>query len=225
MNNDITIKRIPVTSFLEHFNDPSLFAVTMQSLNPKTKEFREGAKGCRFVAGFIKILHAKRHTPLKQDYGIPSLYPVGGHCVLRRSMFLDLGGLDPLFSPFYWEDTDLGYRAWKKGWKTVYAPDVEVFHDEQGTILGSHKKAFIQTVRYRNRLLFIWKNMDDKGLLAVHLCFLFLRMLFSWAWCDFKFYRYLTGALLKLPAALRARRRRIKRGEKADDKWLIRTFK
>jgi hypothetical protein len=33
-----------------------------------------------------------------------------------------LGGFDELFAPFCLEEGDLGYLAWKRGWKVVYQP-------------------------------------------------------------------------------------------------------
>ena len=57
--------------------------------------------------------------------------------------FLELGGFDRLLEPFYLEDTDLGYMAWKRGWKVLYQPRSVVYHEHRGTIgktlpRGSH---------------------------------------------------------------------------------------
>ena len=45
-----------------------------------------------------------------------TLFPVGAAFAVRRERFLELQGFDDLFSPFYYEDTDLGFRAWRRGW-------------------------------------------------------------------------------------------------------------
>ena len=55
-------------------------------------------------------------------------------CAFDRDKFLELGGFDPLLAPFYLEDTDLGYMAWKRGWKVLYQPRSVVFHEHRGTI-------------------------------------------------------------------------------------------
>ena len=82
---------------------------------------REGAKALSWKTGLPFILHAERDFPKKDSDGkIRSFYPVGGHCAIRKSMFLSLKGMDhKLFHPFYWEDTDLGCNAIKNGWKTI----------------------------------------------------------------------------------------------------------
>ena len=40
----------------------------------------------------------------------------------------------PCLQPFYLEDTDLGFMAWKRGWKVLYQPRSVVFHEHRGTI-------------------------------------------------------------------------------------------
>ena len=64
----------------------------------------------------------------------PTLFASGGHSAYRRDRFLEMGGFDPLFAPFYWEDVDLCYRAWKRGWKILFEPRSAVLHDHQSTI-------------------------------------------------------------------------------------------
>ena len=64
----------------------------------------------------------------------PCFYGGGGSCAFDRRKFLELGGFDALLAPFYLEDTDLGYMAWKRGWKVLYQPRSIVYHEHRGTI-------------------------------------------------------------------------------------------
>ena len=41
--------------------------------------------------------------------------------LVRRSMFLELGGFDETFF-MEWEDLDLCWRAWLRGWSTRLRP-------------------------------------------------------------------------------------------------------
>ncbi|MFC1707717.1 glycosyltransferase family 2 protein, partial [Planctomycetota bacterium] len=63
-----------------------------------------------------------------------TLFPSGGACALDRRRFLDLGGFDDLFHPFYYEDTDLGFRAWRRGWTCRVVPASRVTHCHTATI-------------------------------------------------------------------------------------------
>lgn len=57
-----------------------------------------------------------------------------GACLLvKRQLFQSLGGLDPLFYPAYYEDTDLCFAARKAGWRVLYQPASTVIHHEGGT--------------------------------------------------------------------------------------------
>lgn len=51
----------------------------------------------------------------------------GAFMMIRRPVFLDLGGFDEGFF-MYWEDADLCRRALAAGWKTMYEPAAEVVH-------------------------------------------------------------------------------------------------
>lgn len=89
-----------------------------------------------------------------------------------RGKILDVGCGDSLFRPFYSEDEDICYRAWKTGWLVLYEPKSVVFHQPQSTIGKAFKKGQIASIMRRNRFLFIWKNISDKKLLFKHLFFL-----------------------------------------------------
>ena len=92
------------------------------------------------------------------DPAVDDLYPCfyggGGSCAFDRAKFLELGGFDPLFAPFYLEDTDLGFMAWKRGWKVLYQPRSVVYHEHRGTIGRLFGEERIQAVLRKNYLLF-----------------------------------------------------------------------
>ena len=85
----------------------------------------------------------------------PTFYGGGGSTAYDRRKFLELGGFDELLAPFYVEDVDLGYMAWKRGWINMYAPDSVVYHEHRGTIGKHFSEAYIAAVVQKNRLLFV----------------------------------------------------------------------
>ena len=88
-----------------------------------------------------------------------------------RQKFLQLGGFDELLAPFYLEDTDIGYMAWKRGWKVLYQPRSVVYHEHRGTIGKRFSAAQIDLVLKKNFALFCWKNIHEWPRLGSHFFF------------------------------------------------------
>ena len=101
----------------------------------------------------------------------------GGSGIFRRDYWMTLGGMDEkLFSPFYWEDLDLGYRALKRGYRLLWDPDSRVLHEHESTI-GLLPKKYVDRIRERNQLIFIWKNITSPILIRKHIVGLLKRVL------------------------------------------------
>jgi GT2 family glycosyltransferase len=159
-NSDIAVTAGAFEPALRHFQSGDVFAVTLKATFPDGG-IREGAKAMAWKSGLPEIKHSPKDFPRPSADGrIVSFYPVGGHFAVRRSMFLQLGGYDAgLFDPFYWEDTDLGVRAMRRGWKTIYEPVSVVIHSHGHSTIKTHfdGKA-IAEIRNRNRVFFALKN-------------------------------------------------------------------
>jgi len=75
-----------------------------------------------------------------------------GHAFLmRREVFLEIGGFDPSFGRGYYEDTDLGRRLNLSGWQLGVHPDVHIQHDGGGSF--GRGPSYIKLVK-RNRALY-----------------------------------------------------------------------
>ena len=173
LNSDMRVDQGFLAPLLEGFADPRVFAVACQIFFSDAGKLREetGLTQGWWQDGGLRVRH--RIDPAV-DCLYPCFYGGGGSCAFRRSMFFELGGFDPLLAPFYLEDTDLGYLAWKRGWKVLYQPRSVVYHEHRGTIGKRFSEAYIQTVLKKNFLLFCWKNIHEWPRLASH-------FLFAWA--------------------------------------------
>jgi GT2 family glycosyltransferase len=146
------------------------------------------------------LFHHFKVTPTKinQNQINPSLWASGGQGIFDRAKWLELGGMDLIYHPFYWEDTDMGYRAWKRGWQVLWAPECQVTHDHKASVISSNfSDKSINYTAQRNQFLFVWKNISDSSFLWSHLLHLLYYL--------FKYPSPVFGALLLLPVALRAR--------------------
>jgi GT2 family glycosyltransferase len=57
-------------------------------------------------------------------------YCSGAFLLTPRETFLDMGGFDEAFQPFYYEDTDYCLRLGEQGLRVVYEPDAALLHYE-----------------------------------------------------------------------------------------------
>ena len=109
---------------------------------------------------------------------IPVAYAILGACLLRRSEFEP--GCDPIYEPFYWEDVDLGWAAWRDGRRVLYAPSSVVEHHHRGTIKSRVHEDLVRATIEKNRLLFQWKFLDTSKELHDHIAALYRWAVDAW---------------------------------------------
>jgi GT2 family glycosyltransferase len=170
LNSDMRVEPDFLQPLLDGFTDPGVFAVSCQIYFSDPARVREetGLTQGWWANGGIRVRHrADPHVTTL----FPCFYGGGGSCAFDKAKFLELGGFDHLFRPFYFEDTDLGYLAWKRGWKVLYQPKSVVYHEHRGTIGKSFGAGYIQSVVHKNSLLFSWKNIHSWRYLGSHFAF------------------------------------------------------
>lgn len=205
LNNDV----IPSPDFLapaiKHFDDERVFAV---SLHEKGYGYARGS----FSAGYIQLAMGEESKTVH-----PSFYVSGGSGIFRRSIWMELGGMDEkLLSPFYWEDIDLGYRAEKRGYINLWEPESKVTHNHESTI-GEFSKNYVQRIRERNQLLVIWKNIGSPALIRNHIIGVIRR--------TFRhpgYIRIVLMSLSRLGIAIRERKKEIRLSNLSDEAVFMR---
>jgi GT2 family glycosyltransferase/glycosyltransferase involved in cell wall biosynthesis len=207
LNSDMRVALDFLAPLLEGFGDDRVFAVSCQIFfrDPNKPREETGLTEGWWQDGGLKVGH--RIDAALSDV-FPCFYGGGGSCAFDRRKFLELGGFDDLLAPFYLEDTDLGYMAWKRGWKVLYQPRSIVYHEHRGTIGKRFSEAQIQAVLKKNYLLFCWKNIHEWRRLAAHFFFSFGGALLSVATRDVPGRANLDGwwrALRQLPGVIASR--------------------
>jgi len=205
LNNDVRPHKAFLAPLVQHFADESVFAVGALSVSEDNRAVREGVKVPYFKRGLLKFRNARETTS-----GVaPTFYAVGGHVAYRRDRFVELGGFDPVYSPLYWEDVDISYRAWKRGWRVLFEPQSRVIHEERGDFRSAHGHKPTAIVNHRNRFVFTWVNMTDPLYFYVyHLVPTLIRVMFGFLVMDFDYYRAFFGAVRSLPTVVRCRKQR-----------------
>ena len=172
LNNDMSVQKGFLAPLLEGFRDPRVFAVSSQIFFSDSSKRREetGLTQARWRNGRLSVGHV---TDDKVCDLFPTFYAGGGSSAYDRHKFITLGGFDSLWEPFYLEDTDISYNAWKHGWMVLYQPRSVVYHDHRGTIGRDFSSGFIRRTIEKNHLLFAWKNLHDWRLLSEHFGWLY----------------------------------------------------
>jgi GT2 family glycosyltransferase len=207
LNSDMRVAPDFLAPLLEGFRDPDVFAVSCQIFFSDPARVREetGLTQGWWQDGSLRVRH--RIDGAVSDL-FPCFYGGGGSCAFDRAKFLELGGFDELLAPFYLEDTDLGYLAWKRGWKVLYQPRSVVWHEHRGTIGKRFRDDQIQAVLKKNYLLFVWKNIHEFRRLASHFAFTWAGALLAVIFGDVPLrpnFAALWRAFVQLPGAVRSR--------------------
>jgi GT2 family glycosyltransferase len=133
---------------------PGLFCATAQI------RFPEGVR--REETG--KTVMAQAHPedfPIRCDEPLPGedlsyvLYGSGGCSLYDAARLRALGGVDQAYEPAYVEDLDLGYRAWQRGWPSVYVAGAVVEHRHRATTSRYYTDAQLEQILEVNYLKFL----------------------------------------------------------------------
>jgi len=221
LNSDVWVEEGFLHPLMEHFQDPSTFGVSPAAENEEGKLLPPHRMIPRFRHGLFRFSRPPFRNAAEaleaQGGPAPTFFVSGGYCALRRDRFLDLGGFDPLFAPFYYEDTDLGYQAWRRGWRCWFDPRSRVVHASGGTIGRMFPQESVRRIRFRNNLFLIWKNTRSPYLLLVrHILPVLARVLDRAARGDGNTWKGFLDALRLFPAVRKARARSAWKGGLGD---------
>lgn len=194
---------------LEFEKDYLLFAVTF--LQKEKDETTVGKNRLYWKRG---LLHHSRSKNMMYGY---TSWAEGGTCIVDKNKFMELRGFDKLYTPFYWEDIDLSYQAWKTGYKVLFQPDIQVTHWHESTIGKYFTSQEIKIIAYRNQFIFIWKNIQSTSLILQHIIFIPYNFIYYSLKGELGFIVGFINALKKLIPILKERKKSNKMRKIADN--------
>jgi O-antigen biosynthesis protein len=159
LNNDVHPEKGYLKNILRYFKDEKVFAVS----------FNENESSWPLVRWDGKIQFTRGEDKSKPRF---TAWASGGSAIFNREIWDKLGGLNEVFAPFYWEDIDIGYRAWKSGYKIIWDNESLVFHEHESTAKKINP-SYLSLIKQRNELLFSWINITDKDLIQSHQKYIF----------------------------------------------------
>lgn len=158
LNSDVKLLDSSFQKVIEKFEkNPKLFGVAFAQ---REKYNLIGGKNKLFWSQGL-MQHTKADDLTEGETG----WVEGGSSVIRKDIYEKIGGFDTIFSPFYWEDIELSYRAKKHGYVAWFDPSVLVEHHHESTIGSFWSKKAISVIATRNQILCSWKNIKDTRLM------------------------------------------------------------
>jgi len=95
---------------------------------------------------------------------VPTVCTNAGAMIVRREVLLELGGFDETFFLDF-EDVDLGWRAWLRGWSSVHVPDAVVRHRVGATTGAANRRRLVGS--HHNLLRFALKCLPARAAAGV----------------------------------------------------------
>lgn len=173
LNNDVRPQKGFLKPLLSPFKNKDVFSVGCKEIEKKEGKISiSGRNQAEFRRGFLI------HWRAKDQDKKTTFWTFGGSMAVNREKYLQLGGMDALFKPAYWEDIDLCWRARQANWKILFAPQAIVSHHHETTNIQVLGKFKMEVAAYKNQILFVWKNIRGKQLLE-HLLWLPYHLVFT----------------------------------------------
>ncbi len=115
--------------------------------------------------GNMHSYHIGQHAADDESFGgvAPVTYVTGAVLLLRRELYELVGGFDPGYSPYLYEDVDLCFRARRAGFKVMYDGRTRIIHHESTTI-DPAKVPAVLAISFRNHLRFLLLNFRAQRL-------------------------------------------------------------
>ncbi len=199
LNTDAYPEKDFLVPLIQHFEDPNLFAVGCLDKSIENGKIVSRGRGIgHWEKGFL--VHSRGEIDKTN-----TLWASGGSSAFRKSIWDKLSGLDEIYSPFYWEDIDLSYRALKAGYKILFEPKSIIYHEHRkGSIKTNYKEFEIKSIAYRNQFIFAWKNGTDFSVQFSQVFFLPYHLILALKNKDWAFFVGFIRAFVLLPKIIQS---------------------
>ena len=166
LNNDMIVEPGFFTALRRAFDEvPNLFCATAQIRFPAGIRREETGKA-------VMAHDAPTDFPLRCDEPLPGedgtwvLYGSGGCSLYDAAKLRAVGCADEAYEPAYVEDLDLGWRAWQRGWPSVYVAGAVVEHRHRATTRRFYTEEQLEAILEINYLRFLARAVADRAVFA-----------------------------------------------------------
>jgi GT2 family glycosyltransferase/glycosyltransferase involved in cell wall biosynthesis len=161
LNNDMLLDSGFFAALVDAFDRvPDLFCASAQIRFPEGVRREETGKTV-FAQAAAADFPIRCDEPLAGEDLSYVLYGSGGCSLYDAGKLAALGGVDEAYAPAYVEDLDLGYRAWQRGWPSVYVAGAVVEHRHRATTSRYYTEVQLDAILEANYLKFLWRAVAD----------------------------------------------------------------
>ena len=142
---------------------PDLFCATAHIFFPPGVRREETGKA-------VMARDSPTDFPVRCDLPIPGedgsyvLYGSGGCSLYDAAKLRALGGVQEIYKPVYVEDLDLGFRAWARGWPTIFVCGARVEHRHRATASRYYTEEQLSAILEVNYLRFLTTAVGSAAL-------------------------------------------------------------
>jgi GT2 family glycosyltransferase len=158
LNNDLSPAPDVIAPMWETLSsDPGVFAVGGEVIDSVTGRVDSGPTGAHWQRQWV--LEPTGLAGATEPIDVT--YVSGGAGLYRREMFVELGGFWDALPGLYWEDVELGLRAWLHGWQSKFQPGIRFDHESGSTVRRSLNPYLREFRTYQNVRLTHWSLLLD----------------------------------------------------------------
>lgn len=204
LNSDIQLQEDYFEGQMDYFKDPDTFGVMAQIRGADDLLIQDTAR--LFTLSGFKIKPNTFFSVQIPRHFIPTAYLSGANAIIDAQKLKMLSGFDELYSPFYYEDFDLGLRAWRVGWKCYYHPGTYCLHEQSSTTKNYRTKNWVKSIYFRNKMMVHAIHLEGFSLIAWYTR-LMAETLVMWLFGKFYFYKSLMMFVSNFDQINQSRRR------------------
>jgi GT2 family glycosyltransferase len=155
LNSDMMLEPEALRALLD-WREPGIFGIASQIL-------MQGDDGRREETGWIAMAF-DRARPMPHHQVPPdgtvrgTVWAGAGAALFDTALLRQLFPECVAYDPFYWEDADLGARAWRMGYESIVCPASIAWHEHRATVRRYYPREEVARIFERNRLQFLLRN-------------------------------------------------------------------
>lgn len=150
LNSDVKLTQKYFEQQLKYFEMPSTFGVMGRIMNFDGEKMEDTARVPYYKGAKFK---ADKFFYLEDDQKCFTCYLSGANALIDRRKINFLNGLNEIYTPFYFEDFDLGLRAWKMGWHLYYNHESICYHEVSSSTNAIKNSNSVKIIYNRNSFI------------------------------------------------------------------------